>query len=784
MSFKAAYNKDIRFLLKEEGTETLSVEKTTDTTNAAVQVAKYKCAVDGVAADGHGQYISWYCHNDADTPELEEVARLVVEMTDVSNGTEDSCFKFYTKNAGTLANRLTVDTSGSLSGVGDMTFAAAQSVNMIDNNADAWAVKDATANEYLVFDTSTGALRIELNQNVKVANNMDILAATVGGSDLGGTSNEWGSVYLASGKGVYFGSAQECNLLEASGALQLNMKDDVAEAFSIQTESGASEYLVITTSNGSETVTLGCSTADESAQNTTVQAGNDLVLKCGTTAADTIKLQAYDIDGPAYRDIITIASHAADPTLTLAASGGITVSNATAFSSTIAASGNITMAAGIDILCTDTNSDLGSTTSEWGNIFVGASKGISFGAGQEASIKAGAAGQLDVAIYDAKASAFTIKEGTNSYLTITTTDDAELVTLATVQDMVINAGATATDTLKLQAYDGAVATAMVTLTSHATLPTLTLTSQGALTIQNVTAASAGVNIAGPDNSATAITLKEDTNSYVTIDTRTGAEKITISSEQDTVINCGLTATDSVKLQAYDIDGGAYVDMITLASHATDPTMTLAATGGIAINNNVTMAAGIDILCTNTSSDLGSTGSEWGNIYVGDSKGVSFGADQDQTLVHDGTAGLDLTIADNDAGAFVVKQGANAYLTFVTTNDAESVTFGKLVKEPVQTVDMANAKHTLVYGTAGANQSQIVANLMICDPNGGDQILVLPTEASSTGVKITMTNSADAAESITIKDDAEGYTVCVIAQNEHAIFWCNGTTWYGGVMQET
>ena len=784
MRFKPSINKDARILLTAGGTETLAVEKLTETTNAAVQVQKTKLTVDGTAADGLGVYHSFYVENDA--AEIEEMGRIQFEMTDVSNGTEDSCFKFYTMSGGTLANRLTIDTSGSLSGVGDLTFAAAQSVSMIDNNADAWAVKDASANEYLVFDTTTGALRVELNQTVKVANTMNILAATVGGSTLGSTSNEWGSVYLASGKGVYFGSAQECNLLEVSGALQLNLKDDTAEAFSIQTEAGAKEYFILTTTNGSETISLGCSTADHSAQNTTIQAGNDVVVRCGTTAADTLKLQAYDIDGGAYADIVSIASHATDPTLTLAATGGITVSSATTFSSTIAANGHITLATNKDLIGSATGtSDLGSAAVEWGDIYCGASKGISFGAAQEASIKAGAAGTLDVAILDNTASSLTISEGANAYLTITTTDDSELVTLATVQDMVINAGATATDSLKLQAYDGAVVTTMVQLTSHATLPTLTLTSQGALTIQNVTAASAGVNVAGPDNSATAFTLKEAANSYITVDTRTGAEKITISSEQDTVINCGITATDSVKLQAYDGDGGAYVDMITLASHATDPTMTLAATGGITVSNSVTVANTMNIVAaTSGGSTLGSTSGEWGLIYVGDSKGIHFGAGQNQSLLHDGTTGLDLTVADNDAGAFVVKENANAYITVVTTNNAESVTFGKLVKLPCMVVDMANAKHTLVYGAAGANQTQITGNIVICDTNGGDQILVLPTEATSTGVFLKITNSADAAESITIKDDAEGYTVCVVAQNEHAEIWCNGTTWYGGVMQET
>lgn len=793
--------------MDECGTEYLGLEKRASTAYAATisEVLRSSLTVNGTALDGFGQKFSFYMENDAGT--LMEMAKLVVYATDVSDGSEDVAWKFYNRVGGALNNTLTITSAGSLSGVGDLTFTADQDVTMIDNNADAWAIKDTTGNEYVVFDTTTGTLRIELNQSVKVANTMNILAATVGGSTLGSTSAEWGSIYLASGKGVYFGSAQECNFLEASGALQLNLKDDTSEAFSIQTETGASEYFIITTSNGAETVSLGCTTADESAQDTTIQAGNDLVIRCGTTAADTVKVQAYDIDGAAYADVITIASHATDPTLTLAATGGITVSSATTFSSTIAAQGHITLATNKDLIGSATGtSDLGSTTVEWGDIYCGASKGISFGAAQEASIKAGAAGTLDVAILDNTAASFTISEGANAYLTITTTNNSELVTLAAVQDIVINAGATATDTLKLQAYDGAVATAMITLTSHATLPTLTLTSQGALTIENVTAASAGVNIAGPNNSATAFTVKEAANSYITIDTTTGSEIMTLGSEKaitispttaltltngngaNLTIQAGQTNADKLYLDAYDTTG-AYDHIITITS-ANDPTISIAADGGItlasavAIQGTVTMASGIDIICADTGSDLGSTAKEWGNVIVGNSKGMYFGDSQTHSLLHDGTTGLDLSIADNDAASFDIKEGASSYLKFVTTDNAEAVVFGKVARYTCTTVDMANAEHTLVWASAGANQTQITGNILIIDPNGGSQTLVLPTEATSTGVKLIITNSANAAETITIKDDAKGYTVCAVEQDEHAEIWCNGTVWYGGVLKET
>jgi hypothetical protein len=65
-----------------------------------------------------------------------------------------------------------------------------------------------------------------------------------------------------------------------------------------------------------------------------------------------------------------------------------------------------------------------------------------------------------------------------------------------------------------------------------------------------------------------------------------------------------------------------------------------------------------------------------DLYFGDSGGVRFGAGPDATLLHDGTTGLDLSVADNDSGAFDVKESSTSYLTVDTTNDFERVKTGK------------------------------------------------------------------------------------------------------------
>ena len=76
------------------------------------------------------------------------------------------------------------------------------------------------------------------------------------------------------------------------------------------------------------------------------------------------------------------------------------------------------------------------------------------------------------------------------------------------------------------------------------------------------------------------------------------------------------------------------------------------------------------------SDLGSTSAELGDIFVGDSKSLKFGADQDVALTHDGTSSLNLTVTDNMAAAFDIKESTNSYLKVVTSNLLERVVVGK------------------------------------------------------------------------------------------------------------
>jgi hypothetical protein len=138
----------------------------------------------------------------------------------------------------------------------------------------------------------------------------------------------------------------------------------------------------------------------------------------------------------------------------------------------------------------------------------------------------------------------------------------------------------------------------------------------------------------------------------------------------------------------------------------------------------------------------------------------------------------LRVADNLASALEVLQGANSYLKFVTTNDAERVTLGKVFAFPAPTVvAMADAACALVYGTAGAGEVKVTSNILLVDPASGgvSEDLTLPPVATSVGVVLFIANTG--GERIVVKDVAAA-TIIEVDTAQHGVVWCDGTNWFG------
>lgn len=66
------------------------------------------------------------------------------------------------------------------------------------------------------------------------------------------------------------------------------------------------------------------------------------------------------------------------------------------------------------------------------------------------------------------------------------------------------------------------------------------------------------------------------------------------------------------------------------------------------------------------------------------------------------------------------------------------------------------------------------NIQRLDPGGAGRNVDLPAEAN--GLWFVVANAADAAETLTVRDDA-GATVVAVAQDQAALVWCDGTSWY-------
>jgi len=71
------------------------------------------------------------------------------------------------------------------------------------------------------------------------------------------------------------------------------------------------------------------------------------------------------------------------------------------------------------------------------------------------------------------------------------------------------------------------------------------------------------------------------------------------------------------------------------------------------------------------------------------------------------------------------------------------------------------------------------NAMAFDPGGSARNVDLPPASACKGVYLFISNTADGAEDLTIRD-AIGATIVTPGQDEAAMVWCDGVRWYGMV----
>lgn len=141
-----------------------------------------------------------------------------------------------------------------------------------------------------------------------------------------------------------------------------------------------------------------------------------------------------------------------------------------------------------------------------------------------------------------------------------------------------------------------------------------------------------------------------------------------------------------------------------------------------------------------------------------------------------TGGSDVVLGDNLADAFTFREAASAFLTFITSNLAETIHLQKPVRIATQTLDMADATVALVYGSAaGAGEVLLTGSVLLVDPNSGgaSEILKLPLDTGLGGMVLWIVNTG--GEGIVVQTSAGG-AVGTIPTTKSALV---GTTGSGG-----
>jgi len=252
---------------------------------------------------------------------------------------------------------------------------------------------------------------------------------------------------------------------------------------------GVSEKAVVAW-NGSDFVKISNTTGDGTFANLTVtgnttlgNADTDTItqaasyvtgtqLKSAKTATNTLNLAAYDTDGAAYTNLITLTA-STTPTLALTSTGVGTINNMSVGATTASTGAFTTLSATGAVTANTTTNNQSYTTTGAGTI----------------TISSGTAGTINnMSIGATTALAGTFTDLTSTGNTTIGNADTDTITQAAsyVTDTVLRSAKAATNTLALAAYDvdGAAYTNLITLTA-ANAPTLALTSTGVGTINNM-----------------------------------------------------------------------------------------------------------------------------------------------------------------------------------------------------------------------------------------------------------------------------------------------------------
>ena len=490
---------------------------------------------------------------------------------------------------------------------------------------------------------------------------------------------------------------------------------DDNQAAALEIKEGSNAYMTFTTTNSSELITANQSltvAADKTFTATTAQVNGDITVN-GQVVTDTITSAASNANiaitpsGTGEVDIskVDIDDGAIDGTVI-----GANSAAAGTFTSLNVSDGNITNVGDINV---------DSVSSDNGTDF-------------------------DLLLDDNQASALEIKEGSNAYMTFTTTNSSELITVS--KPMTIATGQTlTTDTADING--GAIDGTTIGANSAAAATFTNLTANGEI---NIDGDGSGDNIDGViigANSAAAGT-------FTTIDTSGNATiggNLTVNGTTTTIDSQTLTVEDPLIQLAKNNSGGAAntFDQGLFFNRGSDDNVSFiwdesadefafavtsgedgTTAGNVTIDSYANIQVGtltastisltgVDISGNNISAsrsndDLVLAGSGTGVVLVNDTLSLgennitNVGDINVDSVSSDNGTDFDITLDDNQANALEIKEGSTAYLNFATTNSSELITANvalTVASGVTFTTDTADINGGAIDGTTiGANSA--------------------------------------------------------------------------------
>jgi hypothetical protein len=312
----------------------------------------------------------------------------------------------------------------------------------------------------------------------------------------------------------------------------------------------------------------------------------------------------------------------------------------------VAFAGNVNAAAGLDVTTAALTAAAALTVSGGAFTFTGAAINLDPTGTYDLAMDAGQV--VTVHVSDNLASAFLVQEGANNYIDIDTLTGVEVITLGN--------GTTNPDLTQLGTGQVAFA-GNVNAAAGLDVTTAALTAAAALTVSGgaFTFTGAAINldptgtfaldmdsaqtaiVTVSDNLANAFQIKEGSNSYFEVDTTNGSEEI------------------------------------ALGNATTNPDITQVGTGQVTFPGNVDATNGLDVTTAALTAAAGLTVS--GGAINLDPTGTF-------TLDMDGGVTAIVTVSDNLANAFQVKEGSNSYIEVDTSNGSEEIELGNATTNPL------------------------------------------------------------------------------------------------------